>query len=68
MLLFGRRRPKKLVLVLVVVLVLDRLAWKVALDVGRVDGIIREEPKDALRQPLSGRISATPDPGCRVEI
>ena len=38
---------------------------KVAPDVGRVDGIIREEPKDPLRPPLSGRISATPDPGLK---
>ena len=33
-------------------------ALKVAPDVGRVDGIIRKDPKDALRPPLSGRISA----------
>ena len=38
-------------------------ALKAASDVGRVGGIIREEPRDALRPPLSGRISATPDPG-----
>jgi len=32
---------------------------------GRVGGITPREPKHALRPPLSGRISAAPDPGLK---
>ena len=39
--------------------------WEGALKVAPDGGLIHEEPKDAPRPPLSGRISAAPDPGLK---
>ena len=39
--------------------------WEGALKVAPDGGLIHEEPKDAPRPPLSGRIPATPHPGLK---
>jgi hypothetical protein len=43
----------------------ERCASRVASDFGHATGITREQPKDAPRPPLSGRICATDNPGLK---